>query len=124
MVGEYRGTLTIFPFPCRDGVPYEVSELTHCTQRLTDVKISFDDTFLVTASVDGVFQWRVLDPSRDTDAVGSGSSSQVERVESYQLDRKEAVKAANEAWGTDKHEGNNDAREGSIDSRLLDNDSD
>lgn len=36
-VGEYRGRITIFPFPCRDGEEYEVAELAHATARLTDV---------------------------------------------------------------------------------------
>ena len=104
VVGEYRGTLTIFPFPCRDGIPYEVSELTHCTKRLTDVKISFDDTFLVTASVDGVFQWRLLNDSKGQDEEGG-----VDDVEPFEMDRKQAVAEANAAWGTEQ----------GIDPRLL-----
>jgi WD40 repeat protein len=64
-VGEYRGGITIFPFPCRDGEEYEVAELQHSTARLTDVLISADDEFMVTSSVDGVFQWRVVDADDD-----------------------------------------------------------
>ena len=41
-------------------MPYDIAELSHTTQRLTDVQISFDDSFMVTAGVDGVFQWRLV----------------------------------------------------------------
>ena len=38
-----------------------MAELSHATARLTDVLISADDEFMVTSSVDGVFQWRKVD---------------------------------------------------------------
>jgi hypothetical protein len=66
-VGEITGSVTVFPFPCRQGQQYEVSELKHATARLTDVLISSDDQFMVTAGVDGIFQWRVVEEEDSED---------------------------------------------------------
>ena len=100
-VGEHRGGITIFPFPCRDGEEYEVAELTHSTARLTDVILSHDDEFMVTSSVDGVFQWRVVDADAEEE--------EQERLAAAAANR---LAAANEGWESEEgSDGGRDAEE-------------
>jgi WD40 repeat protein len=112
-VGSYGGAVTIFPFPCREGQEYEVAELEHATARLTDVQITVDDQFMVTAGVDGIFQWRVVHEDEEDE-----EDSEEQRQLASEASAKRLLEV-NSTWDSMDGDDRDTAASLGIDSRLL-----